>query len=207
MERSRSRTSPQDEPSQSFLCRSSLVAFPSLPDEKVFLQPEGANLDEVSLHMGSLLHDIPQLVVVVEMSHSSLLAHAVLPGEDRRSMKKLPVDEVKLLAQLNRWHDEAEKKIGCAISRICVAYEAGQDEFWLARYLRDNGIDVHATTIPVKRDHRRAKTDRLDCLLLMRAFLGWRKITAGWWRSLQSRKRMLVACIENARNWSASGQS
>ena len=41
LERSRSRTSPQDEPSQSFLCRSSLVAFPSLPDEKEFLQSEG----------------------------------------------------------------------------------------------------------------------------------------------------------------------
>ena len=41
LERSRSRTSSQDEPSQSFLCRSSLVAFPSLPDEKEFLQPKG----------------------------------------------------------------------------------------------------------------------------------------------------------------------
>ena len=44
LERSRSRTSPQDEPSQSFLCRSSLVAFPSLPDEKEFLQPEGGEI-------------------------------------------------------------------------------------------------------------------------------------------------------------------
>ena len=44
LERSRSRTSPQDEPSQSFLCRSSLVAFPSLPDEKEFLQPEGGQI-------------------------------------------------------------------------------------------------------------------------------------------------------------------
>ena len=35
--RSRSRTSPQDEPSQSVLCRSFLVAFPSLPDEKGLL--------------------------------------------------------------------------------------------------------------------------------------------------------------------------
>ena len=60
LERSRSRTSPQDEPSQSFLCRSSLVAFPSLPGEKEYLQPEGGvNLDEFSRLRGSLLHDIP----------------------------------------------------------------------------------------------------------------------------------------------------
>ncbi len=32
---------------------------------------------------------------------------------------------------------------------------------------------IHPTSIPVKRDHRRAKTDRLDTKLLKRAFLGW----------------------------------
>ena len=68
LERSRSRTSPQDEPSQSFLCRSSLVAFPSLPDEKEFLQPEGgSNFDEISHHGGSLLHDIPHNLLVTQM--------------------------------------------------------------------------------------------------------------------------------------------
>ena len=32
---------------------------------------------------------------------------------------------------------------------------------------------MYSTSIPVKRDHRRANTDRLDCQLMMRAFLGW----------------------------------
>ena len=116
------------------------------------------------------------LVVVVEMSQSMWLLHAALPGLERRPMKKMSVDEVGLLSQLHRWRDEAEKEIGCAVNRICVAYEAGRDGFWLVRCLRDRGIEahvMHATSIPVKRDHRRAKTDRLDCLLLMRAFLGW----------------------------------
>ena len=31
---------------------------------------------------------------------------------------------------------------------------------------------IHSTSIPVKRDHRRAKTDRLDRQLMMRAFPG-----------------------------------
>ena len=32
---------------------------------------------------------------------------------------------------------------------------------------------IHPTSIPVSREHRRAKTDRLDTALLMRAVLGW----------------------------------
>ena len=77
LERSRSRTSPQDEPSQSFLCRSSLVAFPSLPDEKEFLQPEGgANLDEISHLRGSLLYDIPQIMF---LGHSRSTAPRDVP--------------------------------------------------------------------------------------------------------------------------------
>jgi transposase len=62
------------------------------------------------------------------------------------------------------------------VRRVCVAFEAGRDGFWLARLLRQHDIEayvIHPTSIPVKRDHRRAKTDRLDTELLMRAFLGW----------------------------------
>ena len=32
---------------------------------------------------------------------------------------------------------------------------------------------IHPSSIVVSREHRRAKTDRLDTELLMRAFLGW----------------------------------
>ena len=116
------------------------------------------------------------LIAVVEMSETNWLVHAILPGIERRPMKKISVDEEGLLALLYRWRAEVEKKTGCSITRICVAYEAGRDGFWLARWLRDHGIEahvMHATSIPVKRDNRRAKTDRLDCLLMMRAFLGW----------------------------------
>jgi transposase len=62
------------------------------------------------------------------------------------------------------------------IKRIAVAYEAGRDGFWLARWLRARGIEayvIHLSSVPVSREHRRAKTDRLDTGLLKRAFLGW----------------------------------
>jgi len=50
-----------------------------------------------------------------------------------------------------------------------VAYEAGRDGFWLARWLRRRGIEahvIHPTSVAVSREHRRAKTDRLATELL-----------------------------------------
>ena len=122
------------------------------------------------------------LVVAGEMSLSTWLVCVEVPGLDRRAMKKMSVDEAELLSQLHRWCDEAEKRLDCRVSRICVAYEAGRDGFWLVRFLRGSGIEahvMHSTSIPVNRDHRRAKTDRLDCHLMMRAFPGWLRREAG----------------------------
>ena len=48
---------------------------------------------------------------------------------------------------------------------MVVGYQAGRDGFWLARWLSARGIEVyvmHSTGIAVSREHRRAKTDRLD---------------------------------------------
>jgi len=76
---------------------------------------------------------------------------------------------------LHRWRNEA-RQAGLPVKRIVVAYEAGRDGFWLARWLRARDIEacvIHPMSIAVSREHRRAKTDRLDTELLMRAFLGW----------------------------------
>ena len=89
--------------------------------------------------------------------------------------KKLKTDENALLTLLNRWRDEAVRS-GHKISRIAVAFEAGRDGFWLARWLKARGIEahvIHASSVAVSREHRRAKTDRLDTELLKRAFVGW----------------------------------
>ena len=90
-------------------------------------------------------------------------------------MKKLAVDEEALLRLMQRWQDEAAQA-GRKIERIAVAFEAGRDGFWLARWLRARNIEayvIHPTSVAVSREHRRAKTDRLDTELLKRAFLGW----------------------------------
>jgi transposase len=115
------------------------------------------------------------IIAVIEMSQSKWLVAAVVPGVERHPLKKLDAQEEGLLKLLHRWRNEA-LQAGCEIKRIVVAYEAGRDGFWLARWLRARDIEVyviHPTSIAVSREHRRAKTDRLDTELLMRAFLGW----------------------------------
>jgi len=115
------------------------------------------------------------LIAAIELSRSSWLVGAVVPGLRRDPRKKLPPDADALLGLLHRWRDEAIAA-GRKIERICVADEAGRDGFWLARWLRGRGIEcevIHPSSIPVSREHRRAKSDRLDLGLLLRAFLGW----------------------------------
>ena len=115
------------------------------------------------------------LIAVIEMSQSSWLVAGIVPGVERQPLKKLKVEEGALLKLLHRWREEAEKA-GHRIKRICVALEAGRDGFWLARWLRARDIEahvIHASSVAVSREHRRAKTDRLDTELLKRAFLGW----------------------------------
>jgi transposase len=115
------------------------------------------------------------LIAVIEMSQSSWLVAGIVPGVERQPLKKIAIDEHTLLKLLSRWREEAEKK-GHRITRVAVAFEAGHDGFWLARRLAALGIEahvIHASSIAVTREHRRAKTDRLDTELLKRGFLGW----------------------------------
>jgi transposase len=115
------------------------------------------------------------LVAVIELGSKGWLVAGIVPGIERHPLKKLKPNEGALLALLYRWRDEA-RKAGHPIKRICVAFEAGRDGFWLARWLRKHKIEayvIHPTSVPVSREHRRAKTDRLDTGRLMRAFIGW----------------------------------
>lgn len=132
-------------------------------------QPNDLSRSLVALQQDSTL------VAVIEMSQSNWLVAGIVPGLGRHPLKKLEPDQEALLRLLRRWQDEATKA-GKTITRIAVAYEAGRDGFWLARWLRARGIEahvIHPTSVAVSREHRRAKTDRLDTELLKRSFLGW----------------------------------
>jgi transposase len=115
------------------------------------------------------------LIAAIELSLASWLVGGIVTGLSREPLKKLVPDQEALLKLLHRWRDEAIEA-GHKIKRIVVAFEAGRDGFWLARWLRARGIEayvIHPTSIPVSREQRRAKTDRLDIGLLKRAFVGW----------------------------------
>jgi transposase len=115
------------------------------------------------------------LVAVVELSLKTWLVAGLVPGLQRQPLKRRPPDPESLLRLLHQCRDQAVKA-GSRIERIVVGYEAGRDGFWLARWLRARGIEayvIHPTSIPVSREHRRAKSDRIDTQLLMRSFLGW----------------------------------
>jgi transposase len=79
----------------------------------------------------------------------------------------------ELLAQL-----EGLKRKWALPAGACVAviYEAGQDGFWIARELQLRGLQVFvvdAASIPVARQARRRKTDRLDALKLLEVLRAW----------------------------------
>ena len=133
--------------------------------------------DDLSRSLVTLQQD-STLIAVVELSQSSWLVAGIVPGLARHPLKKLEPDQQALLRLLRRWREEATKA-GRTVTRVAVAFEAGRDGFWLARWLRAEGIEahvIHPTSVAVPREHRRAKTDRLDTELLKRA---------GRWRSRQ----------------------
>ena len=132
-------------------------------------QPNDLSRSLVALDQNSTI------IAIIEMSQSSWLVAGMLPGIERQPRKKLDPSPERLLGLLLRWQEEAVRA-GRMITRIALAFEAGRDGFWLARWLAVRGIEahvIHASSVAVSREHRRAKTDRLDTELLKRGFLGW----------------------------------
>src|ERR1700739_4514837 len=132
-------------------------------------QPNDLSRSLVALDQNSTI------IAVVEMSQSSWLVGGVVPSIERQPCKKLEPSPERLLTVLHRSRDEAVKA-GRTITRIALAFEAGRDGFWLARWLAARGVEahvIHPSSVAVSREHRRAKTDRLDTELLKRGFLGW----------------------------------
>ena len=132
-------------------------------------QPNDLSRSLVALDQNSTI------IAVVEMSQSSWLIGGLVPGIERQPRQKLEPSPEQLLAVLHRWREEAVRA-GRTITRIALAFEAGRDGFWLARWLEARGVEahvIHPSSVAVSREHRLAKTDRLDTELLKRGFLGW----------------------------------
>jgi len=115
------------------------------------------------------------IVAVVELSARSWLVGAQVAGVPRQCRQKLAPSAEGLLDHLDQLRQRA-LKAGKRVSRVVVAYEAGRDGFWLARWLLGRGIEVYViqpSSVPVDRRARRAKTDALDVEMLPRTTLAW----------------------------------
>ena len=111
-------------------------------------------LNDLSRSLVALDQD-STVIAVVEMSQSSWLVAGVLPGIERQPRKKLEPSAERLLGLLHRWRDEAVRA-GKKITRIALAFEAGRDGFWLARWLRVRGVEahvIHPSNQAVKKRH------------------------------------------------------
>src|SRR3981189_3791380 len=101
-------------------------------------QPNDLSRSRVALDQDSTV------IAVVEMSQSSWLVAGVLPGIERQPRKKLEPSAERLLGLLLRWRDEAVRA-GKKVHRIALAFEAGRDGFWLARWLSARGGEAQAS--------------------------------------------------------------
>ena len=139
------------------------------------------------------------LVAVLELSGKSWRAGAIVPGVSRRPSRQLGAMDIGgALRAIEQWKSEASKA-GHDVRRVVVGYEAGLDGFWIARALRERGIEVyvmHAASIAVERRGRRAKIDRSSTSTFFcgrfSAGCGENRGTARW-RPFRARRRRTCA--------------
>jgi len=104
------------------------------------------------------------------------------------------------LAAVERALGEGRRRFGlAAAARVVSCYEAGRDGFWIHRALTQLGVDnrvVDSASIEVNRRARRAKTDRLDALKLVRMLVRVWCGEQGVWREV----RVPTVAEESARH-------
>src|SRR5215211_7694503 len=113
----------------------------------------------------------------LELSKSTwLLAVQGSPSGKTSSHRLEGGDVAGLLAPLHRLQAREQQACGGGEVQIILGYEAGYDGFWLQRRLTAEGIRcwvMDPGSLQVNRKARRAKTDRLDAAMLLRALIAW----------------------------------
>ena len=115
------------------------------------------------------------LFASLELSKARWLVTVSAPGSDKLSRHQVPGGDGQALLEL-LWRLQAAAARRSAPVMIIVIQEAGLDGFWIHRLLVQNGITSHvvdAASIAVNRRHRRAKTDKIDGVKLLRTLMAW----------------------------------
>lgn len=101
------------------------------------------------------------------------LAFTVGLGRKPRRRRVEPGDFVAVTKEIQ----DAKRKFDLPEdTHVVSCYEAGRDGFWLHRFLHAQGVEnlvVDSSSILVDRRKRRAKTDRLDGVQLLRVLIRW----------------------------------
>src|SRR3974390_555180 len=117
-----------------------------------------------------------RLFCAVELSKNSWLLGIQFPDHQKASVYPIKGGDseglmAKLVAACDRWTKVSGKK-----PSILLCYEAGYDAFWLARFLKERGIEclvIDSASMQVNRRSRRAKTDRIDLGKLLTGLIAW----------------------------------
>ncbi|MGQ0604376.1 MAG: IS110 family transposase [Anaerolineales bacterium] len=118
--------------------------------------------------------DPARCFVAIELSKASWLIGVHTPVRDKTSLYKLPAGQAAPVLALMA---TTRKKVEAALRRpveIVSCYEAGYDGFWLHRLLVQHDVRNHVfdpASMQVNRRARRAKTDRIDVMALVRTLM------------------------------------
>ena len=132
-------------------------------------------------------HDAPTAIqtnlaaifISLELSRSIWLITSLSPGFGEK-MSKHSVragDVAALMARFSELKRKASERTGRSFP-IVVIHETGLDGFWLHRVLQSEGIESHVVdpaSIATSRRRRRAKTDRIEGELMLRALLAFKR--------------------------------
>src|SRR5208337_4864298 len=113
----------------------------------------------------------PVIYLAIELSASTWLVASKIPTSEKTGLHRMEAgDSQALLTLIADLRKKVATKLGVEAS-VMSCFEAGRDGFWLHRLLLAHGVINHVvepTSILVTRGARRAKTDRLDALGLLR---------------------------------------
>jgi transposase len=115
----------------------------------------------------------PRMIVylALELSASSWVIAYRLPANEKAKLRRLEAgDNDGLLAFIASLRSQLRSSDDAEVL-VVSCFEAGRDGFWLHRLLSAHGVINHVvepTSILVTRGARRAKTDRLDAVGLLR---------------------------------------
>ena len=134
-----------------------------------------------SSNLSITTHDTETATVIfvsIELSKKSWLAAIHTPLADKIGLHKVEAgNSTELLALIRRIMKKVERAMNGPVKVLCC-YEAGYDGFWLHRVLAEAGIGNHVidpASLQVNRRARRAKTDRIDALGMLRALMAFER--------------------------------